>query len=329
MSGDAMRSAGDVPAGAKPAAWCAALLVIVAPGLGHAYAGRVRRGALWLAAALPVQAGLLAALLHPEIGAREVVVLFVGTVVAFLVLQAVDAARCARRASPRSTPTWKRGLLLLGGLVLSAAVVGAGALLGAQRGRVFRTESASMEPTLAPGERFLVDLWAYGTGRDPERGDVVVYRSPGDRSRLFVHRVVGLPGDPVSVREGRIFVGERSVGAAANRTEPWDDPVSVPAGSYYVVGDDSTSKLRQPQQGPRPRAARGRPRPRRARRVVDEPGRHRALVPRRPPRAVTGDGRGAGRRIRSEAADRGTRTEPRSAPAPPVAEVPARDEHEC
>jgi len=84
--------------------------------------------------------------------------------------------------------------------------------------------SGSMEPTLLIGDELLATKYPYGysaaslpaflvlpsTGRImgalPQRGDVVVFRYPGDRSQTWVKRVIGLPGDRVALRDGQVWI---------------------------------------------------------------------------------------------------------------------------
>jgi signal peptidase I len=88
----------------------------------------------------------------------------------------------------------------------------------------FYVPSASMEPTLLIGDALLATKFPYGystaslpihvsfpeTGRvfasTPNRGDVVVFRWPGDRSQVWVKRVIGLPGDRVQVKQGQVWL---------------------------------------------------------------------------------------------------------------------------
>ncbi|WP_421785923.1 signal peptidase I [Hyphobacterium sp.] len=91
----------------------------------------------------------------------------------------------------------------------------------------FHIPSESMQPSLEVGDRVLVSKWAYGYSRHslplglgyyvpesvdfrlfprtPERGDVVVFRTPAQQRNL-IKRVIGLPGDIIEVREGRLFI---------------------------------------------------------------------------------------------------------------------------
>ncbi|MCC8938493.1 signal peptidase I [Bradyrhizobium sp. Arg68] len=90
----------------------------------------------------------------------------------------------------------------------------------------FYVPSGSMEPTLLIGDALVASKYPYGygaaslpiqitlpeTGRvfgeTPKRGDVVVFRWPGDRSQAWVKRVVGLPGDRIQMRQGQLFIND-------------------------------------------------------------------------------------------------------------------------
>jgi signal peptidase I len=92
----------------------------------------------------------------------------------------------------------------------------------------FYIPSGSMEPTLLIGDALLASKFAYGygtsslpiqinlpeTGRvfagTPKRGDVVVFRYPGDRTQAWVKRVVGLPGDRIQMRQGQLFINDHA-----------------------------------------------------------------------------------------------------------------------
>jgi signal peptidase I len=134
--------------------------------------------------------------------------------------------------------------------------------------------SGSMEPTIVPGDRILVDKLAYdlrapllgtrlATFADPERGDIVIFLSEAADKRL-VKRVIGLPGDLVALRNNRLWLNNEAVawvdtapGAdALELTELLPgaphrmrvqrrpsrrasfDAVRVPEGHYLVLGDN-------------------------------------------------------------------------------------------
>ena len=92
----------------------------------------------------------------------------------------------------------------------------------------FRIPSGSMYPTLEVGDYLFVSKYTYGYSRHsfpaslipfkgriweslPERGDIVVFKFPGDNKTDFIKRVIGLPGDKVQVRRGRLYINDKEV----------------------------------------------------------------------------------------------------------------------
>ena len=71
--------------------------------------------------------------------------------------------------------------------------------------RGFRILAASMFPTLWVGDQILVDFTVYQT-HDPRRKDIVVFLYPEDETKIFVKRVIGLPGDEIMIRSKVIYV---------------------------------------------------------------------------------------------------------------------------
>jgi signal peptidase I len=93
----------------------------------------------------------------------------------------------------------------------------------------YTVPSGSMIPTLLIGDELIASKYPYGFGkyslpfgelpdfagrlfdRPPERGDVVVFRLPRDPSTTYVKRLIGLPGDRIQLREGRLFINDVEV----------------------------------------------------------------------------------------------------------------------
>ena len=101
-----------------------------------------------------------------------------------------------------------------------------------------RVESISMMPTLNPGDFVIVNTLGYKLG-EPRHGDIIVFRLPRDPSQRYIKRVIGLPGDELSIRGGAVYLnGERSlepyVSVTTSRAGSWN----VPADSYFVMGDN-------------------------------------------------------------------------------------------
>ena len=126
--------------------------------------------------------------------------------------------------STETTPLASRARSWWAQLMQIASIVGIVFLAKGALAEPFYVPSASMEPTLLIGDALLASKFPYGysaaslpihvafpeTGRifgeTPKRGDVVVFRWPGDRSQVWVKRVIGLPGDRVQVRQGQVWI---------------------------------------------------------------------------------------------------------------------------
>jgi signal peptidase I len=138
-------------------------------------------------------------------------------------------------------------ILLLTGVVIPPAI------LKAQhdilRVRTFKVPAESMSPSLKLGDCFLAKLQEYGD-RLPQRGDIIVFPYPEDRSNTFVKRVVGLPGERLEIRDKIVFInGQRLQDPWAvhvsnvtypSNLNPRDNlgPAEVPEGAVFVLGDN-------------------------------------------------------------------------------------------
>ena len=107
--------------------------------------------------------------------------------------------------------------------------------------RVYGIPSASMAPTLQPGDQIVVTPYRAPFAREPKRGDVVVFRSPFRRDELLIKRIIATPGDLVASDAGCVTVGGHALAepyvqrAAASGVIA---PQIVPAGCYFVAGDN-------------------------------------------------------------------------------------------
>jgi signal peptidase I len=127
--------------------------------------------------------------------------------------------------------------------------------------QAFKIPSGSMEDTLLIGDHLLVSKFIYGTDlpftdkrifkiRDPRRGDVIVFIYPEDPRKDFIKRVIGVPGDVVEGKAKQVFVNgqlyqnphevHKETQIIPKEQNPRDTfgPVTVPADSYFVMGDN-------------------------------------------------------------------------------------------
>ena len=106
--------------------------------------------------------------------------------------------------------------------------------------------TGSMENTIMPDDRIVANRLSYVMG-DPERGDIVVFRYPDDPTgkTLYVKRVIGLPGDTVSVFEGIVFINGVMLTEPYVKEEAYGDfgPYTVPEGCYFMMGDNRNNSL--------------------------------------------------------------------------------------
>lgn len=103
----------------------------------------------------------------------------------------------------------------------------------------FVVEGSSMEPNLHNRERLLVNKLVYRF-REPQRGDVVVFRYPANPKRKFIKRVIGVAGDIVEVRDGHVILNGEVLeeNYTMDLTFGTFGPEVVPAGHYFVLGDN-------------------------------------------------------------------------------------------
>ena len=203
----------------KPRRVAAALLLSLGvTGLGQVYCGRPGRGiAFFLAGLALFPVTRLAAPLAPQ-GALVTWMLAFLCLYLFVSLAAlVDAARLARGASKAyMIKPYNRWSVYVLAIVLS--VWGTGSFSGNIRDSVaepFKIPSASMMPTILPGDYLLLDKSAYAH-EPPRRGDLIIFSHPNNRAMAMLKRIIALPGDTVEVRQGTAYVNGLSLAREAD-----------------------------------------------------------------------------------------------------------------
>jgi signal peptidase I len=137
----------------------------------------------------------------------------------------------------------------------------------------YRIPSPSMNDTLLPGDRVLVNRLMYHF-RDPQRGDVVVFTWPVNRKYVFIKRIIGVPGDTISLTDGQVYVNGARIDepyvrtvhgvpvptepapatAGTTMSQPWSlqQPYKVPEGKYFMMGDNRIESDDSRDWGPVP-----------------------------------------------------------------------------
>ena len=127
----------------------------------------------------------------------------------------------------------------------------------------FQVEGSSMIDTLTDKEYIIINKFAFLVG-DPQRGDVVVFRPPNEPKKYYVKRIIGLPGDTVTIKDGYVYVQTAGEGEAQKLDEAGylnprnlahtfrhppssgdQKPVTyhVPSGEYFLLGDNRQGSL--------------------------------------------------------------------------------------
>jgi len=132
--------------------------------------------------------------------------------------------------------------------------------------------SSSMEPTLLIDDRLIIDKLSM-RWQKPQRGEIIVFNPPNvevvpDASKVYIKRVIGIPGDRISIAEGKVFVNDQPlnepyIASPPSYTLPTQDDAlcsnffrppnvqsqnnrsyfTVPAGNYWVMGDNRNNSL--------------------------------------------------------------------------------------
>ena len=101
--------------------------------------------------------------------------------------------------------------------------------------------SGSMENTIMTNDKLIALRTSYWFN-DPKRGDIIIFKYPDDESQLFIKRIIGLPGDKVEIKDGKVYINDSET--------PLDDsfvsetplgsfgPYEVPENCYFMMGDN-------------------------------------------------------------------------------------------
>lgn len=166
----------------------------------------------------------------------------------------------------------RRHILLLGVAVAcccAAACVSPRRIYYAATHQIVRVPTSNMEPTIKVGDLAAVDA-GYYVNHPVERFDVVIFTLPPeniDPERLgtqdgtvYVKRVVGLGGETLEIKDGRVYVDGRALEEPFENVslEPRDKfgPVRVPEGEYFMLGDNRSNSL-DSRYWPRPTLPKG------------------------------------------------------------------------
>ncbi len=122
----------------------------------------------------------------------------------------------------------------------------------------FQVNGSSMLPNFEDRDYLIVDEISYRFS-EPERGDVIVFRYPNDRTQFFIKRIIGLPGETVSIEGGKVFVttGDQKLAInesiyLASTNDVTEGALEVVLGDeeYFVLGDNRDASSDSRSWGP-------------------------------------------------------------------------------
>lgn len=256
-----------------PKPWLAGLLSLLVPGLGFAYLRRYRFAVLiYLGSIFPLF--ILTVLLVVDAAVVWGTFIASGLGLAYLLWQIAAVVRAARASDARATNS-RGAFLLYAAIVVVNLTANPSGLYRKLVLESFSIPGASGVPALAPGD--LVYVAKFGQrNATPQRGDLIVFSHPKPPHQDFIKRVVGLPGEEISIIDRVIHINGKPIETRKSEaTRYWDrdsagnwfeaeatsyferlggreievihdvwegtrnsEAVKIPAGHYFVLGDN-------------------------------------------------------------------------------------------
>lgn len=121
----------------------------------------------------------------------------------------------------------------------------------------FFVRGPSMEPSFANGDYLIIDELSYRFSA-PQRGDVIVFKYPYNPSQRFIKRIIGLPGETVEIKNGKVIIYSSQGGRILDESEylssntqtPGEVRITLGNDEYFVLGDNRSVSADSRSWGP-------------------------------------------------------------------------------
>ena len=155
-----------------------------------------------------------------------------------------EAPKSRKRDEEKEPFSWKKEILSWIQILAAAAVIAY--VLTTYIIANSTVPTGSMENTIMSHSRVIGSRLSY-IKDDPERGDIVIFRYPDNEKVYYVKRVIGLPGETVEVKDGKVYInGSDTPLDEPYLPEPMEGsygPYEVPEGCYFMMGDNRNNSL--------------------------------------------------------------------------------------
>lgn len=237
--------------------WAAGLFTLLQPGFGHLYCGSWSKAIpfyLLAKLAIVILGCFLLWFPFPKVNVALCIILGIGFI-AFIIRHSVHFAR--QMGDSYTLKPFNRWYLYL--LILALLWAGESLFLDDfvrnSFARAFKFPSGSMIPTLLKGDHVMANNLIYYFN-EPERKELITFPYPEDESKIFLKRIIGLPGDTLKIKDKVLFLNGEKIeddsytqridpGIIDGRINPRDNfgPITVPPDSYFVMGDNRDQSL--------------------------------------------------------------------------------------
>lgn len=240
--------------------WLAGLLSLTGAPIGQLYAGHLWRAIILTgicSLVLPISTFLIVRLPLSQLVTCSLIVLVLATPL-ILAVDAFFLTRRKRRSQLKRYQRWWVYLLVYIALTCFGAILSHGIRIYVAEAFIMPTRS--MLPTIQYNDRFLVDKFFFDSS-ELKRNDLAVHWTSDPEPQLVIKRVIGLPGEIVEIKNEQLFInGQRAEDEHAALLEDQLSipelancaPVTVPAGSYFLLGDNRRNSLDSRMNGPVP-----------------------------------------------------------------------------